>query len=1191
MYLRKLELFGFKTFADRTEIEFGSGITAIVGPNGSGKSNIADAIRWVLGEQSARTLRGNRMEDVIFAGTDARKSLSLCEVTLVLDNSEATLPLDFSEVSVSRRVVRSGEAEYLINKTPCRMRDIHELFMGTGIGVDSFALIGQGEIDLILSADPRDRRLILEETAGVSKYRFRKREALKKLEQTGQNLVRVQDILTEVEARIGPLFEQKEKALRFLHATRELRELEVQLLSVEWDKTKVRHEEYKGKVLALEAEIQKQKETNLALEKDRDALKGMESSRQAEWNQAQEEVADCRVAQEREVLADAQLAKDEEMGRERIRTLDQEIADLELRAQDLARAVAEEEDSLAVVGSEMQALAQGQKTLAEENRDRMKELADITEIIEARKSTYDEAREERASLETRLDHIKVQEQDLLARLARVEVDSDSLDEETADIQQRTAEGKAELEDLWRRIQDAKERSQQLTRSRREKGELRKSVVSQWEALHYDLKEKKSRRAILSDLDQQQEGYNEGVRAILKKGAEFGGILGTLGDLLHVPEPFERPIEIALGHYVQSIVLKEGEAARDAIQYLRQKKAGRATFLPLNHMRPPDPRLSDDLREAPGFRGLAADFVTCDPRCREIVESLLSAVAVFDDLPAAISASRKAPAGDRRMYVTLEGDLLTPDGAVTGGEGRTQRKSLLGRKRILDTLKAEIQKMEEELLLVLQSKTDLETEVNLLDEEFRRVAQDLTDAQLKEREITSRCRHLEEREERLKRDKNRTLEEIARCKEELCSAQDSRTKAQMRLEKLNIWLGSEETRGDETGQDLAERRAALTEIQKRETEVQVSLAALKEKCESTTRRLSALKEDGAALVEQGKARGLILAESRDSLAKAIKERAESGVRLNRLKLELAACMERGDTLSETRKTIAAESEQIEKSLAEIRSRLEELLSAREAWKIKETEASARIAELSDRLEREFGLSFDQSGKSLKENETAGASRRVRQLRQEIQELGPVNLSAVSDYEKLDDRHRFLTSQCRDLQESLDALREIISDIDETTRKQFGQTFEQVRERFGQMFCRLFGGGRADLRLSDPQDLLETGVEIAACPPGKRMQNLNLLSGGEKALTAIAFLMALLSVRPSPFCVLDEIDAPLDDANVERYIQILKEFSLHSQFILITHNRRSMEEAEVLYGATMEEAGVSRLLSVRLADAKALAGSQP
>ena len=1179
MHLKRLELIGFKSFADRTELEFGRGITAVVGPNGCGKSNISDGIRWVLGEQSAKTLRGGKMEDVIFAGSDTRKPVGYGEVSLTLDNSDGTLPLEYTEVTVTRRLSRSGESEYYINRQPCRLKDITELFMDTGVGKEAYSIIGQGQVEQVLSTRAEDRRGIFEEASGIVKYKTRKKEAQKKLEDTEQNLIRIGDLIGELESRLEPLAEQAKRAETYKSLAEELKKLEISLyvhqieqVHRSWSEANDKLAELKERVAALTAETARR---DAALEEKRAALIELEEA----IGRLQSELVACVEETEKtegqlEVLKEREghLKRNRESLGESLAAVESRLAEVAAEAEELRRRreqTAAELDKLRALLAEEEARLAAAESGGEAEARLRAELFDAMQAIV-------QARNEIRYLEQQREQLAARFARLAEERSRRQAERETLEGRRREIGERLAAFAAELADLRDRQTAEGVRLAELQHRREEA----LAEARRWEQRRGALV---SRRDTIRELQEAYEGFQQGPREVLKmaRRGELSGVHGAVAELIRTDARLEIAVETALGGALQHIVTDDEASARAAIGMLKKRQAGRATFLPLDVIRAR--KLDDGDRRAAqaeeGFVGVAAELVECDARYANIVGSLLGQVIVAERLEQANRIAARLHY--RYRVVTLDGDVVHPGGSMTGGSRLKQAGNLLGRGRQLEELAREI----------AEAERQRDAARNEAEERAREAG-----------ETSRRIEELRELAERVRLDEQRLLAE----REQFHQEEKRLESAFAALDADAASLEGERNRLDAERRKQEERLAGLTEEERRLQE------AVREAEELRLRSQSVREELQAALTGRKVAIARLEQETQSLDEQAARLRGELA-RLNGEKRQLAEALEQN--AADAERTAAEWNEQREKlngllvrkgdlsgaielRRAERAERLQEIEREEEAAKesrqalkqaedeLRETEirvnrADVELDNLLRKLGEEYEMSFEWARKNYAPPEDVAATRQeAADLRRRIAALGEVNLGAIEEYAQVSERYRFLTEQRQDLLDAKEKLHRLIREMDEEMAKRFRTTFEEIRRHFRSVFTRLFGGGQADLILAEPDRPLDTGVEIVAQPPGKKLQNLQLLSGGERSLTAIALLFAILQVKPVPFCVLDEVEAALDEANVARYVNYLREFSELTQFIVVTHRKETMEAADVLYGVTMEEGGVSKLVSVRL-----------
>lgn len=1175
MKLKRLDITGFKSFLDRTSLTFDAGVSAIVGPNGCGKSNVVDAIRWVMGEQNARNLRGRAMEDVIFGGSESRRPLGMAEVSLILDNSAGLAPpafREYGEIQVTRRLFRNGDSEYLLNRTPCRLLDITELFMDTGVGTKAYSIIEQGKIGLIINARPEERRAIIEEAAGVTKFKARKKAALRKIDATRQNLLRLGDILAEVRRQMTSLKRQAQRAEKFREYREELRGIELQFALRQFGELQSRAVDIDG-VLLREGDALAELDGKLAqaeLVLDRERLEHL--AREKAVADGQEQVF--------------RLAADVQKLENRLELAGREIETLERERQRLVAEQADVGARLGAAGEEAAALEAGKagrlhdlEREAAELAAAERQLAELGGREAALSQQIEETRGHLYHALNALSRLSGQQEESARRLQalaelteRNRLDAVAVRDQLEHNRNRSAAMAEQLvalhgdRDHWQ-VQRERLR-EELQRLRREAEEAEALLLVRRE----ELSRHRSRLESLEQLEGALEGYGRGVRTLLADAAQRARVRGMVADALEVPAELEVAVEAALGERLQALLAASPADARAAIDFLRQGE-GRCTFLLPDFATP----------AAPAFAAgqPLADLVLTAADDGRLARALLDGVRLVDDLAPFLGGG--VPVGV--TLVTRDGDLLTCLGELTGGGKRVLDQGLLHKKREMKELAAQVRRLTQEVADLQSRRERLRHDAQAAEEGLRGAEGALHQQEIRLLDHRKDQAGLEQEAQRL----TDRLEVLSFEEDQLHEEEEALLRSRREAETARVDGESERARRETelAGLQAAaqELRTQLETVRQLVTSRKVVLAGLREREEHSSahaQRLRRLSEELAARRE-GLAREFTAAGERQEGL-----RAEAG----QLRLELAQLLERHrsaeaalallrERFEESRQAI----EQQEATLRELRAR-----SAR----VREEVVARQLAKRELELEREhlrqgfleryrIDLAEAEADALLvPEFDAAAAGERKELLQRRIDDIGEVNLTAIEEYREMEERHLFLAAQQDDLQRSLDGLQAAIVKINRTTRRRFRETFDQVNGRFREVFPRLFNGGQAELRLTDEEDLLETGIEIVAQPPGKKLQNVSLLSGGEKALTAVALIFAIFLIKPSPFCLLDEVDAPLDDANIGRFNDMVAEMSALSQFIIITHNKRTMEIADSLYGITMEEPGVSKLVSVRLGE---------
>jgi chromosome segregation protein len=1182
MFIKKLELLGFKTFADKTEIEFSDGITAIVGPNGSGKSNIADALLWVLGESNVRNLRGQRAIDVIFNGSEKRRPLGLAEVSLTLDNTCGTLPLNFSEVTVTRRTYRSGEAEYFINKTRCRLKDIYELFLDTGIGREAYSFVTQGEIDAILSAKPEDRRELFEEAAGIKKYRYRREEALRKLERTEANLTRVCDIMAEISGQLEPLAEQAEIARRYQELQSRLWDIEIGLLIRDLRRNTKQLEEAREQKARCRLEIEEcnRRLTDLENEKANHSARLIDLEQQVDEARKVEQALSTDLqrlegtaAVIEEKLKSAQWSS--EQADAEIRILETKIAETTERIDRLEsdeRSCVEAEERVRAAVSERSALL--------EELD--KRFEEASRIVSDQKASYLEVAKDLAAKRNALQNSQERVAQLEAALRKYGDEICVLETQHSEAVALREEAASQSAALSEQIADVAAKISQLDGERSRIVNEEANLRTMHSRIAGDIAARSARLATLKEMAEAHEGFYEGVRSVMaaQKAGRIPGSFAVVADVITVPKGFENAIETALGAAVQDVIADSVESAKKAIEFLKSNRAGRATFLPLDGMKPSDGNVRGNMDRQRGAIGIAADLISYDRKYDIAIRSLLGRTVIADNIDNAVALSRQLTGWAK--IVTLDGELIMPSGAITGGTLKSKGPGLLLRKQEIDSLAAEIRELEARSAEVQNKQKKLECQL-------AEVTGGLEEAEKCLAELRIALAEQQKREDFAAKEVVRIANQLQTVKmeaEEATQLMNREAETVLRLQEDLKTVGQENTDLDRRVADI---ERDLEELQKQRMSEREELMRLNAELAGCVERTAAIRNN--------------LEELRNNLDELKSTLAERRLQADRIAADMTDLLsEHANVIRECEKhrsladaarnsladLIRRRSEEQSK-VAEIDARIKEMCDKRNRLaqeshdaEIREARLEVQVNQAADRLLTEYELTYDQAMEWPEEEIEVerGAATEVARLRREIKEMGPVNTGAIQEYERIKERWDFLSEQRSDLESAKAQINQAIAEIDANTRGLFMSTFNKVAKNFDMTFTRLFGGGKTSISLTNPNDLLETGIDVAVQPPGKKMQDMSLLSGGERALTATALIFALLMVKPSPFVVLDEVDAPLDEANVERFADMLKEFAANSQFIVITHNRATMEASDCLYGVTMQEPGVSKLISVKL-----------
>lgn len=1178
MYLKKLEMQGFKSFADKTTLEFEDGITVVIGPNGSGKSNISDAIRWVLGEQSIKTLRGSKLEDVIFAGTQARKSLGFAEVDITIDNSDGKLPIDYSEVTVTRRVYRSGESEFFINRNQCRLKDIVELFMDTGIGRDGYSIIGQGRIDEILSAKSEERRHIFEEAAGIVKYRTRKEEAERKIENTRQNLVRINDIVSEIENQLGPLETQSEKAKKFLDIREQLKYLEIGLFISNIFQNREKLEEIVSQIDEIVSQISDENDKVELFQKQKDELRELTEKllNEIEENQAnifeaqnnvEKQKADIGVYRERIQNNNAKY----ELSADEIEKLNERKAELEKDKEDRndkkSRLFADKKRFEDELNEKEEAL----KKLLESFSNEQKKIEDLKAKVMSNLDVKFEKMEVLSDISANIEagnRRKTQIENELRENIH-ELDKERMNKEDENIL---------LSEVTSKRNKLNEKIEKLSKDKLEYSDKLNEYDEVIKKADDELRVTNSRYKFLVETENEFEGYNRAVKEVLskcQKDSAFGNnIFGALANLIEVPSKFETAIEMCLGATIQNIVTETEDEAKRAIEFLKANNLGRASFLPISAVK--GNKISQKLNGNNGFLGIASEVISYDKKYDGVVQNLLGGTVITDNMENAVNLAKKYKYSFR--IVTLDGDVINSSGQMSGGSVAKKTTSLLGRGREIKELEiklAELKKKKEEAVEVLEKyKTSSENIIN----EFSVVERDLQQVSVDYARKTQKMSEIDNNIDRYKRkiallngEKEKLLETLEIENESLAGINELIKNLEIENENLQVNIkeftdknsdGQKEI--DDLNSDIVDLRISVSSFDESSTSIDEMVAMIEQEINNCMKNVdSKVNEREALLKENSEIESKIL-EAQETIDAAgdVVQKFEKKV----------------SSLKEQRESKNAELLTIEENVDNCFKTLDILKEQNTKLDVKKNKIEVDIENIQNKMWEEYETTPNTASNYAEV--TSSTARDVEKLKSEIRSLGPVNVNAIEEFKALNDRYEFLSTQKQDLEDSERSLNKIIEDMTKLMKIQFAEQFDLINKNFSSVFSELFGGGMATLKLADETNILECGIEIEAQPPGKKLQNMMLLSGGERALTAIALLFAILKLSPSPFCVLDEIEAALDDVNVYRYAEFLKKFSEKTQFLVITHRKGTMEVANTVYGVTMQEHGISKLISQKL-----------
>lgn len=1179
MYLKRIEMQGFKSFADKTVLEFKPGITTVIGPNGSGKSNISDAIRWVLGEQSMKSLRGAKSEDIIFAGTQARKSLGFAEVSIVIDNNDNKLPIEYSEVTVTRKIYRSGETGYFINKVPCRLKDILELFMDTGIGKDGYSIIGQGKIDEILSNKSEDRRHIFEEAAGIVKYRTRKQESEKKLEQTKLNLLRINDILAEIEANIEPLKLQSDKAKQFLDLREELKSIEVGLFIYN---------------------INTYKEKLEQLVKDEDII-----TSQKEAEDSKMEALQASKEELRQVVDDitAQIENMQNIGFEssnKIEKINSEIGISNERIQNNSANKQRLETEILEVKSRIEELKEEQKQKLEKktnltsNKEKFeKELAEKeAELAELSKKLSDKELEIEGKKQIVQDNID-KKYELAAEINTQDVNYENLEKRKKQLKNEidsviseldsTRYGKNEISkgfyDIESKRNTAVEKLEKSVKTKDENMQKLKQYEEEISKLVYTQRMKQARHQFLIETEKEKEGYNKTVKSLLvacdKDSSLNKGIHGVLANLISVEKEYETAIEMCLGQALQNVVTSTEQDAKKMIEYLRTNSLGRASFLPIASVQG---KKLDKLTRMDGVIGIASDLVKCKKEYEQIILSLLGRTVVVEDMDTAIALAKKDKYSFR--IVTLKGDIISSSGSISGGSVQTKTVNILGRSREIEDLEKELEKLEKQIADKTAEKEEYASSIGDSIEETAKLEKELQEIEIV---YATEKQKMVAVEENITRLENR----LAKLKEEVTQTEKQKEENRLLKEQKEAEIQTLTQQIEELNKVIEEfavnnkdNQKYIDDLNFDITNLKISVTSFDESessIEEMVERISQDIKNNEQSIENKNQNILAINEENAKLEQTI---TEYNAQIEQIKQEVTNS---GTKVEELKQERIAKNEKLVNTENEIQSQFSTLESLKEQiikLDVKKTKLEQDLQQVVDSLWNEYELTPNSTEEYQKPNNVATAQKQVNSLRNKIKDLGSINIDSIEEYKKTKERYDFMSEQRLDLENTASKLRKIIGDMTTTMQNQFKEKFELINKNFNEVFTELFNGGKAELILENEENILECGIDIRVQPPGKKLQNMMLLSGGEKAFTAIALLFAILKINPAPFCILDEIEAALDDVNVYRFAEYLKKFCKQTQFLVITHRKGTMEAGDSVYGVTMEENGISKLLSIKL-----------
>ncbi len=1181
MYLKRLELQGFKSFADKTVLEFMPGITSVIGPNGSGKSNISDAIRWVLGEQSMKSLRGSKSEDIIFAGTQNRKSLGFAEASLIFDNTDGKLPIEYNEVTVTRKIYRTGESGYFINKTPCRLKDVLELFMDTGIGKDGYSIIGQGKIDEILSNKSEDRRHIFEEAAGIVKYRVRKLESEKKLENTKLNLLRINDILSEIESTIEPLKIQSEKAKKFLDLREELKGIEIGLFLYNIDL-------YKEKIAQIKIDEDILKSHNGEAEEKLNSLNELKEKLKEEINSITNEIETIQNVEFENGKKIEQINSSFNVTNERISNNKENYSRYENEIEENSNRIKELEEEKKLKLEKKTNLFNNKEKFQKELEEKEKELEEITKKLSTKEL---EIEDKKSKVEKNVD----KKYEINSEINTIDINYENYEKRQANLKSEIQTTIHELdstritrEDITKTFNEIETKRNTITKTLDEINQKRKSINEQINKYNsnintYETEEriKSSRLKFLQETEKEKEGYIRSVKALLldceKNPVLAKGMNGVLSSLIKVDKQYETAIEMSLGSAIQNIVTDSEEDAKKLVEHLRKNNLGRATFLPITSVK--GKKLDRiNTKNIQGIIGIASDLIKTNKKYEEIIISLLGRTIIVDDMENAIKLAKQNNYSFR--IVTLKGDIINPSGGITGGSVATKTVNILGRAREIEDLEKELNKINKKIEEEKKQKEEYEAsiedvleEVETLEKELKEI--DIVYAADKQKLIAveENIDKLQKRLEKYRNEQNEleTLKEnISKEKiekqKQIDELVEETNKLNTEIEQYALLNKDNQKYIDDLNFDITNLKISVFSFDESETSINEIVERINIDIDNNNKaiknkqlQMENIKKDNIELENK-------LVEYKKQIEDIQKESSNSSGKVEELK---KTRIEKNEKQTKVEEEVISQFKVIEDLKAQIVK-----------IDVKKTKLEQDIEDIINKMWEEYEITPNNVTEYKKPTNAFETSKMVNNLRNQIKDLGSINIDSIEEYKQTKQRYDFMCEQRLDLENSIAKLKKVISDMTTTMKEQFKKQFYIINQNFGEVFKELFGGGKAELILTDEENILECGIEIQVQPPGKKLQNMTLLSGGEKAFTAIALLFAILKINPAPFCVLDEIEAALDDVNVYRFAEYLKKFSDQTQFLVITHRKGTMEAADTVYGITMQENGISKLLSMKL-----------
>ena len=1176
MYLKRLELKGFKSFPNKTDIIFKEGVTAIVGPNGSGKSNVSDAVRWVLGEQSIKSLRGEKLEDVIFAGADKQKPMNFCEVALTIDNSDNKLNVDYSEVTIKRRAYRNGESQFYLNNKSCRLKDIKEILLDTGIGKDGYSIIEQGKVDEILSNNPVNRRKVFDEACGISKYRYKKNESERNLKNTKENLARINDIYVEIENQIKPLYNQQVKARKYLDLSEQLKKIEVNNYIREIQKIENQLKEINSQYEALIKELDNTDKSKIDFEESSKEINTQIEEVDKSIEKASEYINSIKSVIDKKDYEINLLNQSRENSSKKIQRNIEELEKINKSSKEnkenLGKLYKEKENNEKNINE----LKSQLNIFIEKNEINKNKIETLNEKIETLKDDIIELLNEKQDVSNKLTTLNANKDNIDQR-------NESIESEIKEINDKVKEKEVLLEDLKEKINDKKEKLndfkekinnyyERLNSLKEENHNLSNKIQNN----NYSLKEYTSKLNVYIDMENHYEGFNRGVKEVLKN-KNLKGIYGALGQVVTVEGKYEKAIEAALGAYMQNIITADENSAKAAINYLKHNKIGRVTFLPMNIIKS---KKINNIQSKTPFIGIASDLISYDEKYRDILENILGRTIVIDNIDQGIKFARET--GHKYKVVTLDGDILNPGGSLTGGSLKTSG-NILSRKRLINEFnekinntKAENIALEEKVLSIEKELVDCKENIKQYEEEVKVLDKKLifnnSSYSRYEEEVNSlksSMKKLETEKENLGSNLNYTMEKKSILENQIKDIDNNHAENKETIENLNKELNKENEIYENEKSKFDSINLQLTKDKEILKSQNADIERIKAYLNELSNKISLIdkeNKDEESEIKEIDEKIIIENREKENLKTQLNDNNKN---LENKKIARENLKQKLDENNVKLKDIDKQFMELKESIFKVESRIEKLESNKEANNFK--------------LFEDYNLTYLQAIE-LRDDEIEINKKILDTLKKDIKSLGNVNVDSIEEYKEIKERYDFYSEQKEDLQKSIEAIEEIIKDLEEHMKIQFKEEFAKINENFKYVYNRLFGGGEGNLTILDQANILESDIEITAKPPGKKMKNLSLLSGGEKALTAISILFAILLAKPTPFCILDEIEAPLDDSNIARFGTFLKELTSKTQFIAVTHRRGTMEAADYIYGVTMEQRAISKVIALSLNEAE-------